>query len=148
MKIKRIEHIAIALKNMDAVKSVLSDKLGVPMEYEETLPAYGTKLAMYPIGETYLELLQSDRQDGLINKWIAERGEGLFHICLEVEDIDAAMAELRGKGMRFQQEEPREGHGGSRIAFLDPACTEGLVIELAELPKDGHGHHGHKDAAE
>ncbi len=147
MKIKRIEHIAIALKNMDAVKTVLSEKLGVAMEYEETLPAYGTKLAMYPIGETYLELLQSDQPNGLVNKWIAERGEGLFHICLEVEDIDAAMSELRGKGMRFQQEEPREGHGGSRIAFLDPACTEGLVIELAELPKDGHGH-GHKDAAE
>jgi methylmalonyl-CoA/ethylmalonyl-CoA epimerase len=142
MKIKRIEHIAIALRNMDAVKSVLSDKLGVAMEYEETLPAYGTKLAMYPIGETYLELLQSENPNGLVNRWIAERGEGLFHICLEVEDIDAAMAELRGKGMRFQQEQPREGHGGSRIAFLDPACTEGLVIELAELPKDGHNGHG------
>jgi methylmalonyl-CoA/ethylmalonyl-CoA epimerase len=148
MKIKRIEHIAIALKNMDALKSVLSDKLGVPMEYEETLPAYRTKLAMYPIGETSLELLQSDQPDGLVNNWIAERGEGLFHICLEVDDIDAAMAELKGKGMRFQQEEPREGHGGSRIAFLDPACTEGLVIELAQLPEGGHGHHGHQDAAE
>jgi len=148
MKIKRIEHIAIALKNMDALKSVLSDKLGVPMEYEETLPAYRTKLAMYPIGETSLELLQSDQPDGLVNNWISARGEGLFHICLEVDDIDAAMAELKGKGMRFQQEEPREGHGGSRIAFLDPACTEGLVIELAQLPEGGHGHHGHQDAAE
>jgi methylmalonyl-CoA/ethylmalonyl-CoA epimerase len=141
MKIKRIEHIAIALRNMDAVKSLLSDKLGVPMEYEETLPAHRTKLAMYPIGQTYLELLQSDNPDGLVNRWIGERGEGLFHICLEVEDIDAAMAELRGKGLRFQQETPQPGHGNSRIAFLDPACTEGLVIELAELPADGH--HGH-----
>jgi methylmalonyl-CoA/ethylmalonyl-CoA epimerase len=141
MKIKRIEHIAIALKNMDAVKDVLTSKLGIQMEYEETLPAYGTKLAMFPVGETYLELLESDNKDGLVNKWIADRGEGLFHICLEVEDIDSAMAELRGKGMRFQQDEPRIGHGNSRIAFLDPATTEGLVIELAELPKDGHGHH-------
>jgi len=140
MKIKRIEHIAIALKNMDQVKSLLSDKLGITMEYEETLPAYGTKLAMFPVGETYLELLQSERQDSITNQWIAERGEGLFHICLEVEDIDAAMAELRAKGMRFQQEEPRIGHGNSRIAFLDPATTAGLVIELAELSKAGHGH--------
>lgn len=138
MKIKRIEHIAIALKNMDRVKELLSSKLGIPMEYEETLPAYGTKLAMFPVGQTYLELLESDRQDGLVNTWIGERGEGLFHICLEVEDIDVAMTELRGKGLRFQQDEPRLGHGNSRIAFLDPACTEGLVIELAELPKDGH----------
>lgn len=142
MKIKRIEHIAIALRNMDAVKALLSEKLGVAMEYEETLPAHGTKLAMFPIGETYLELLESDRPDGLVNSWIGQRGEGLFHICLEVEDIDATMAELRGKGMRFQQDEPRIGHGNSRIAFLDPACTEGLVIEFAELPKDGP-HHGH-----
>lgn len=142
MKIKRIEHIAIALKNMDAVKTLLSEKLGVPMEYEETLPAHRTTLAMYPIGETYLELLQSDNPDGLVNKWIGERGEGLFHICLEVDDIDAAMTELRGKGLRFQQEQPLIGHGNSRIAFLDPACSEGLVIELAELPKDG-AHHSH-----
>lgn len=140
MKIKRIEHIAIALKNMDVVKGVLQDKLGVALEYEETLPASGTKLAMYPIGETYLELLQSDRQDGMVNTWIAERGEGLFHICLEVEDIDAAMLELAGKGVGFQSEKPRIGHGNSRIVFLDPKTTGGLVIELAELPKDGHAH--------
>jgi len=142
MKIKRIEHIAIALKNMDAVKTLLSEKLGVPMEYEETLPAHRTKLAMYPIGETSLELLESDNPDGLVNSWIGKRGEGLFHICLEVDDIDAAMAELRAKGLRFQQEKPVIGHGNSRIAFLDPSSSEGLVIELAELPKDG-AHHGH-----
>lgn len=151
MKIKRIEHIAIALKNMDTVKDLLSNKLGVPMEYEETLPSYRTTLAMYPIGETYLELLQSDQSDGLVNKWIAERGEGLFHICLEVEDIDGAMVELKGKGIRFTTEEPRIGHGNCRIVFMDPATTGGLVIELAEQPKDGHGHgHGgsHSQAAE
>ncbi len=148
MKIKRIEHIAIALKNMDAVKDVLANKLGVQMEYEETLPAHKTTLAMYPIGETYLELLQSDNPDGLVNKWIAERGEGLFHICLEIEDIDAAMVELKAKGIRFTSDEPRIGHGNSRIVFMDPATTGGLVIELAELPKDGHHGHGHKEAAE
>ena len=150
MKIKRIEHIAIALKNMDTVKDVLTNKHGVPMEYEETLPAYRTTLAMYPIGETYLELLQSEDKDGLVNKWISERGEGLFHICLEVEDIDGAMAELRGKGIRFTTEEPRIGHGNCRIVFMDPATTGGLVIELAEPPTHGHGHGGghHKQAAE
>ena len=140
MKIKRIEHIAIALKNMDAVKDVLENKLGIAMEYEEELPAYGTKLAMYPVGETYLELLQSSLPESGTNTWIAERGEGLFHICLEVEDIDAAMIELAGKGVAFQSATPRLGHGNSRIVFLDPKTTGGLVIELAELPKDGHGH--------
>ena len=138
MKIKRIEHIAIALKNMNAVKDVLENKLGVAMEYDEHLPAHRTTLAMYPIGETYLELLQSDNPDGMVNQWIAERGEGLFHICLEVDDIDVAMAELRGKGVSFQSETPMIGHGNCRIVFLDPKCTSGLVIELSEPPKGGH----------
>ena len=74
------------------------------------------------------------------SKWIAEHGEGLFHICLEVDDIDAAMDELRGKGMTFQQDEPMIGHGNCRIVFLDPASTGNLVIELAEMPKDHAAH--------
>jgi methylmalonyl-CoA/ethylmalonyl-CoA epimerase len=135
MKIKRIEHIAIALKNMDAVKDVLANKLDIAMEYEEHLPAHSTTLAMFPVGETYIELLQSDKPDSGTNKWIAERGEGLFHICLEVDDIDASMRELREKGIRFQTQEPLIGHGNCRIVFMDPATTGGIVIELAEQPK-------------
>jgi methylmalonyl-CoA/ethylmalonyl-CoA epimerase len=137
MKIKRIEHIAIALKNMDTFKDVLANKLGIAMEYEEHLPAHATTLAMFPVGETYLELLQSDKADSGTNKWIAERGEGLFHICLEVDDIDGSMQELRKKGIRFETEEPLIGHGNCRIVFMDPATTGGLVIELAEQPKTG-----------
>ena len=146
MKIKRIEHIAIACKNMAANKAVLENKLGIAMEYEEHLPEHATSLAMYPIGETYLELLQSDKPDTGTNRWIAERGEGLFHICLEVEDIDSSMDELRGKGVTFQTETPMIGHGNCRIVFLDPKSTGGLVIELAEQPKGGH--HAHPQAAE
>jgi methylmalonyl-CoA/ethylmalonyl-CoA epimerase len=118
MKIKRIEHIAIALKNMDAIKDVLANKLGIAMEYEEHLPAHSTTLAMFAVGETYIELLQSDKADSGTNKWIAERGEGLFHICLEVDDIDSSMRELREKGIRFQtqnhdraRELPHRVHG-------------------------------------
>ena len=140
MKIKRIEHIAIALKNMDTVKDVLANKLGIEMEYEEHLPAHKTTLAMFPVGETYLELLQSEGPDSVTNKWIAERGEGLFHICLEVDDIDASITELKGKGIGFQTEKPLIGHGNCRIIFMDPKTTGGLVIELAEQPKDGHAH--------
>lgn len=141
MKIKRIEHIAIAVKNIEAMRDILETKLGIEMEYEEFLPQHATKLAMFPVGQTYLELLQSDKPTSGTAKWIAERGEGLFHICLEVDDIDAAMAELRGKGVGFQTEQPMIGHGNCRIVFLDPKCTGNLVIELAEQPKDGHGSH-------
>ena len=113
------------------------------MEYEEHLPEHSTSLAMFPIGETYLELLESDKPGTGTSRWIAERGEGLFHICLEVEDIDAAMAELRGRGVGFQTEKPMIGHGNCRIVFLDPKSTGDLVIELAEMPKGGAHGAGH-----
>ena len=96
-------------------------------------------LAMLPVGETYIELLQGTTPDSGATKWIAENGQSLFHICFEVEDIDSAMAELRAKGIGFEQEKPMIGHGNCRIVFLDPKSTSNLVIELAELPKDGHG---------
>lgn len=138
MKIKRIEHIAVAVKSIGAMRDILETKLGIEMEYEEHLPAHKTSLAMFPVGETYIELLQSDHPETGTSKWIAEHGEGLFHICLEVEDIDAAVAELRAKGMTFQQPEPIIGHGNCRIIFLDPKVTGDLVIELAEMPEDHH----------
>jgi len=139
VKIKRIEHIAIAVRSIEAMRDIFEKKLGIALEYEEHLPQHSTRLAMFPIGETYLELLESDKPDTGTSRWIAQHGEGLFHICLEVEDIDAAMAELRQKGVGFQQEKPVIGHGNCRIVFLDPKTTGNLVIELAELPKDGHG---------
>ena len=149
MKIKRIEHIAIAVKNIGAMRDILENKLGIAMEYEEHLPQHATSLAMFPVGETYLELLQSDKPGTGTSKWIAEHGEGLFHICLEVEDIDAAMVELRGKGVGFQTEAPMIGHGNCRIVFLDPKSTGNLVIELAEMPKGAHGQdHGKHQVAE
>lgn len=140
MKIKRIEHIAVAVKSIKAMRDVLENKLGIEMEYDEHLPEHATSLAMFPVGETYIELLESDQPDTGTSKWIAEHGEGLFHICLEVEDIDASIAELRAKGMKFEQEEPLIGHGNCRIIFLDPASTGNLVIELAEMPKEPHVH--------
>jgi methylmalonyl-CoA/ethylmalonyl-CoA epimerase len=140
MKIKRIEHIAVAVKSITAMRDILESKLGIEMEYEEHLPEYSTSLAMFPVGQTYIELLESDRADTGTSKWIAEHGEGLFHICLEVEDIDAAVNELRSKGMTFLQDEPRLGHGNSRIIFLDPRATGNMVIELAELPQDHQQH--------
>ena len=146
MKIKRIEHIAIAVKSIKSMRDILENKLGIDMEYEEHLPEHSTTLAMFPIGETYLELLQSDMPGTGTSKWIEERGEGLYHICLEVEDIDGAMAELRGRGVGFQTEKPIIGHGNCRIVFLDPKSTGNLVIELAEMPKGDA--QGTKHAAE
>ncbi len=90
---------------------------------------------MYPVGQTYIELLESYADDTETARWIAEHGEGLFHICLEVEDIEAALGELTQKGVKLIDEQPRVGHANSRIAFIDPKSTGNVLIELVELAK-------------
>lgn len=135
MKIKRVEHIAIAVKDLEAAKRIFEEKLGLALEYEEALPQYGTKLAMFPVRETYLELLQAMAPGTETDRWIAERGEGLYHICLEVDDIQGALAELKAKGVRLLDERPRIGHGNTQIAFLDPQSTANVLIELVQIPR-------------
>ncbi len=134
MKIKRVEHIAIAVHDMAESMAMLERTLDLKLDYEETIGT--TKLAMFPVGETSLELLQTDDPASPVSEWIAERGQSLFHLCFEVEDIDAALVELREKGVKLLDETPKGGHGGSRIAFLDPVSTGNILIELAELPAD------------
>jgi methylmalonyl-CoA/ethylmalonyl-CoA epimerase len=137
MKLKRVEHVAIAVNDMAESMKMLQDTLGIEMEYEEKIGE--TRLAMFPIGETYLELLSSDAsaQDSRVTEWIEENGQSLFHLCFEVDDIDAALLELKGKGVKLLDEEPRIGHGGSRIAFINPESTGNILIELAEMA-EGH----------
>jgi len=139
MKIKRIEHIAIAVDSLDGMAKMLGDKFGIALEYAEDRPT--TRLAMLPVGETYIELLQGTSPDSGATKWLAEKGQSLFHICFEVEDIDEALAELKAKGTPLLNETPIIGHGNCRIAFVDPKATGNILFELAEMPKDGAAAH-------
>ena len=139
MKIKRIEHIAIAVDSLDGMAKMLGDKFGIALEYTEDRPT--TRLAMLPVGETYIELLQGTSPDSGATKWLAEKGQSLFHICFEVEDIDEALAELKAKGTPLLNETPMVGHGNCRIAFVDPKATGNILFELAEMPKDGAAAH-------
>jgi methylmalonyl-CoA/ethylmalonyl-CoA epimerase len=138
MKIKRVEHIAIAVDSLGASVALLRDTFGLALEYEEQIGQ--TRLAMLPVGETYLELLEGQGPESGVTRWIDAKGPGLFHICFEVEDIDGALAELKAKGVKLRDETPRIGHGGARIAFIDPSATGNVLIELAELPAP-HGPH-------
>jgi len=133
MKLKRVEHVAIAVNDMAKSMKMLQDTLGIEMEYEEKIGE--TRLAMFPVGETYLELLSSNAsaQDSRVTEWIEKNGQSLFHLCFEVDDIDAALVELKGKGVKLLDEEPRIGHGGSRIAFINPESTGDILIELAQM---------------
>jgi methylmalonyl-CoA/ethylmalonyl-CoA epimerase len=145
MRVKRVEHVAVAVRSLPEAMQVFQDKLGLTLEYEEDFPQYATKIAMYPVGETYLELLAATGAGSDVGTWLAERGQGLYHICLEVDDIEAALAELRGRGVQLLDERPRVGHGGSLIAFLDPRSTADVLVELMQAPPgaeaSGHGTH-------
>jgi len=138
MRLKRVEHVAIAVKDLEAAKRVFEDVLGLALEHEEEIPRYQTKLAFYPVGETYLELLQATSEASETAQWIAERGEGFYHLCFEVDDLEGALAELKAKGVRLLDEQPRRGHANTRIAFLDPDSTANVLVELVEIPS-GHG---------
>jgi methylmalonyl-CoA/ethylmalonyl-CoA epimerase len=138
MKIKRVEHIAIAVDSVKQSIELLQNTFGIPLEYEEQIGQ--TRLAMLPVGQTYIELLEGQGPDSGVTQWICDKGAGLYHICFEVEDIDGALAELKAKGVKLRDETPRVGHGGARIAFLDPVSTGNVLIELAELPTQHVGH--------
>ena len=134
MKIKRIEHVAIAVEDLTRSMALLGEVFGLELEYEERIGE--TRLAMYPVGETYVELLQAAGEGSPVAQWIARKGQSLYHLCFEVDDIEGALAELKEKGVKLIDESPRSGHGGSRIAFLDPQSTGDVLIELAELPHE------------
>jgi methylmalonyl-CoA/ethylmalonyl-CoA epimerase len=135
MKIKRVEHIAIAVDSISKSLQLMRDTFGLDLEYEEEIGQ--TKLAMLPVGQTYLELLEGTGPDSGVTKWIGANGTGLFHICFEVDDIEGAIAELKAKNVKLQSDTWRTGHAGSKIVFLDPSATGNCLIELAELPA-GH----------
>jgi methylmalonyl-CoA epimerase len=113
---------------------IFQDRLGLTLEYVEAFPQYQSRMAMYLVGQTYLELPQGTAPSSEIAEWVAKRGQSLYHVCLEVPDIEAALDELRERGVRLLDEQPREGHGGTRIAFLDPGSTAGVLFELVEIP--------------
>ncbi|HQT80491.1 MAG TPA: VOC family protein [Rhodopila sp.] len=135
MKIKRVEHIAIAVDSIQQSLGLMRDTFGLELEYEEQIGQ--TRLAMLPVGQTYIELLEGQGPESGVTDWVNRKGTGLYHICFEVEDIEEAIAELKAKNVKLETDTWRIGHGGSKIIFLDPSSTGNTVIELAELPA-GH----------
>jgi methylmalonyl-CoA/ethylmalonyl-CoA epimerase len=133
MKIRRIEHVAIAVSDVENMTAVLRDVLGLKLDYIEDLPK--ARVALFSLGDSAIELVQGLRPEAQSAKWVTERGQSLFHICLEVEDIDSALDELRGKGIKLINDTPIVGHGQCRIAFIDPSCTGNILFELAEPPR-------------
>jgi len=130
MKIKKIDHIGLAVADLEAVKRLYTDMLELKLGHEEMLGEL--KIAFLPLGETRLELVQSTQADGVMAKYVSKKGEGIHHIALEVEDIDAAVKELLAKGLTMIDQKPKQGAHGTRIAFIHPKDTHGVMIELVK----------------
>ena len=140
MKIKRIEHVGVVVRDVEASRRLWEDCFGIPLGGVEDIEGRPVRLALYPVGESMVELIAGTTPDSKQARLIAEGKGGLNHICFEVENIDEALAELKAKGIPLIDEVPRIGHAGCRIAFIDPSATENCLIELAQLPAEPAHH--------
>ncbi len=128
----KLDHIGIAVSNLEESIKVYTDLLGMKLQGTETVEEQKVKTAFLPLGETEIELLESTAPDGPIGKFIEARGQGVQHLAFRVDDIEATLAELKAKGVRLIDEKPRYGAGGAKIAFLHPKSTNGVLIELCQ----------------
>jgi len=132
MNLKNIDHIGIAVTNMQESLSFWETSLGIEPHSIQEVPEQKLKTAFLPVGDTDIELLEATSADSSVAKFIEKHGEGLHHIAIRVDDIDAALAELKAKGIQLIDETPRNGAGGTRIAFVHPRATHGVLLELCE----------------
>ncbi len=132
MEILKIDHLGIAVNQLDEGQQFWTDILGLASEGTETVEEQKVTTAFFPVGESEVELLESTAPDGPIAKYIEKRGQGIQHVAFRVADIEAALAELKEKGVRLIDEKPRRGAGGAKIAFLHPKATNGVLVEICQ----------------
>ena len=135
MRVKRIDHVGIAIASLDEAKKLYEGILGLKLAREEVVTDQGVRTHFYPLAGVKLELLESIAPDGPIARHLEKRGPGLQHLAVEVEDIEEAIRELKAKGVRMLDETPRQGVENSRIAFVHPKDTHGVLLELVELKR-------------
>ena len=130
--IGRVDHIGIAVKDIEQAKKFYTEFLGMKALGEEVVEEQKVKVCFIPCGDSEIELLESTSPDGPIAKHIEKKGEGIHHIALRVDNIEAAIADLMAKGVRMIDEKPRYGAGGAKIAFVHPKSTGGILLEISE----------------
>ncbi|OUO94006.1 methylmalonyl-CoA epimerase [Cloacibacillus sp. An23] len=132
METKIIDHIGIAVNSIDEAMKFWEGALGVKCHGVEEVAEQKVKTAFLPIDDSEIELLEGTSEDSPVSKFIAKNGQGIQHIAIRVADIEAALAELKEKGVRLIDEKPRRGAGGAKIAFLHPKATGGVLLELCQ----------------
>ncbi len=133
--IKKINHIGIAVKSLGLSSDVFSKLFEQTNPQTETVAEQKATIAFYPIGESSIELIESTSGDSAISKFIEKRGEGIHHICLEVDDIKSEIARLKKYNFQFVNDVPSAGGDGYWVVFLHPKSTNGVLIELCEKMK-------------
>jgi methylmalonyl-CoA/ethylmalonyl-CoA epimerase len=127
-----LDHIGIAVADLGEALKFYRDALGLEIEAPEEVASQRVRAHFIPTGESAIELLEATAADSPIAKYVAKRGPGIHHLTLRVEDIRAVLARLKEKGVRLIDESPRDGAHGSLVAFIHPASTHGVLIELKE----------------
>lgn len=130
--IKKIDHIGIAVKDLQAAINFYQGMLGLKVTEIEEVAEQKVRVAFFPTGDSEVELLESTTPDGPIARFIEKNGEGIQHIAFRVDNLEEKLAELKEKGVRLIDEKPRRGAGGANIAFLHPKSTFGTLVELCE----------------
>lgn len=128
-----LDHVGIAVRELDDAVRFYRENLGLEIDPPEEVGSQRVRAHFIPVGESALELLEATAPDSAIAKFVEKRGPGLHHVALRVEDIRAALAELKAKGVRLIDEQPRPGAHHSLVAFLHPASTHGVLVELKQI---------------
>jgi methylmalonyl-CoA/ethylmalonyl-CoA epimerase len=134
MPIKRIDHIAIVVPDIEASLSFWRDTLGLDLSHILDVPEQQAAIAFLPTGGSEVELVQPTTTDSGLARYLGKRGPGIHHICFEVDDLDRTLADLKARGVRLIDETPKAGAGGKKLAFIHPESANGVLVELYELP--------------
>jgi methylmalonyl-CoA/ethylmalonyl-CoA epimerase len=129
--IKRVDHISIAVKNLDEGLKTYEDLLGIKSSHTEEIPDQGIKAALIVLGDVEIELIEPTKPDTGVAKFLENKGEGIHHICFEVDDVDKELESLAAKGVQLIDKQGRKGLAG-KIGFIHPRSTKGVLIELAQ----------------
>jgi methylmalonyl-CoA/ethylmalonyl-CoA epimerase len=132
--LERIEHVALAVADLEAAIAHYRDVWGIESVHRERIDDQGVEEVMLPVGDSFLQLLGATGPDTIVERFLQRRGEGLHHIAYEVDDLEETIAELKQKGVRVIDETPRHGGRDQLVAFVDPKSNHGLLVELIQRP--------------
>ena len=133
-----IDHVGVAVEDLDSALALYQRTFGMPVAHRETVSDQGVEAVLLDVGDCHVELLRPLGEDTAVGKFLARRGEGLHHVAYRVDDIDAALARFREQGVELIDREPRTGIRASRVAFLHPRATGGVLTEIVEPAADVH----------